>query len=334
MPNGTLSPDLVQSLRATLGLGTSSLLTGLGIGAILGAFITGGMNIVRDYVVEGRSRRAMQTGLRAEVRLGIAIVNDLIEKLEAGPLADDEIGRLVTFIPWWFFESRSMEVGLLDETQANSVTKYYALLWSRRNLSKEEVVQYLTKTRLRQIERAAKEALDALGDRGHVDQVELEEEQVPLSPEDREYLVMMCQDNGEYRRHHEALRSAADGFFIALIAGLLAFAATTSKSQSLALWGLAVCVTSVLGAILNYKHYERTEFHVNRMRGFRGALESGISQLYTKINSERDKEHIKRYGQVKQLDIYGLKLHTLSLLVYVITFLLGLVLIANKYTLN
>jgi hypothetical protein len=174
------------------------------------------MNIRRDRSAEIRKRTAMQTGLRAEIMLGIDIVNDLIREFETRAHDVQDVKKLVTFIPWWFFENRSTEIGLLDEKQANLVAKYYALHWARRDLSKEEAVRYLTKKRLEQIERAGKEALHALGDRGQPNRNGREEEQVPVSPEDREYLVMMCEDNAEYRRQHESIRSTADGFFYCL----------------------------------------------------------------------------------------------------------------------
>jgi hypothetical protein len=338
MPNDTLTPELVQTIKELAqsvnvsGTSAFQLLTALGAGTVLGALITGFMNIRRDRSVEIRNRTAIQTGLRAEIRLGIDIIKDLIREFETDAHNLREVEKRATFIPWWFFESRSTEIGLLDENQASLVVKYYALHWARRGLSEEGVVQYLTKARLEEIERAGKEALRALGDRGQPDRNDREEEQGPLSLEDREYLIMMCEDNAVYRRQHETLRSMADGFFVALIAGLLAFAASTK--MDLGLWGGAVCITSALGALVSYKHYERTEFHLLRMRGFREALESDVSEQYKKIRNESVEEHKKKLPHFFGYNIYWLRLHLLSLLVYLVTFVIGIVLIAHKYALR
>jgi hypothetical protein len=72
----------------------------------------------------------------------------------------------------------------------------------------------------------------------------------------------MYEEESEHARKHEEFRGTATNLFVALIAGLLAFAVGEHNS-ALRQWtsGILICGASVLGAIVSYKHYERYKFH-------------------------------------------------------------------------
>jgi hypothetical protein len=128
-----------------------------------------------------------------------------------------------------------------------------------------------------------------------------------LSEADRQYLTMMYEEHGEHARQHENLRAVMGSLFITLVAGLLAFASDK--------WfvGLCVCVVSILGALLNNVHYKRYSQHVDTMKAFREELEKGVSPPLREIRKPYDKG--------------WLRLHTLWIVIYVATFLLGLVVV-------
>ena len=49
--------------------------------------------------------------------------------------------------------------------------------------------------------------------------------------EERDYLKMMYEENAEHARQHENMRGTATGSFIALIAGVMAFAAGENEHR-------------------------------------------------------------------------------------------------------
>lgn len=101
----------------------------------------------------------------------------------------------------------------------------------------------------------------------------------PATAEEREYLRMMYEEHAEQARQHETLRATATSLLMALIAGILAFAATDAKDDPLKVWvsGSAICLLSLLGALLNQKHYERNRLHTDVLKGLRTSLERGLS---------------------------------------------------------
>jgi hypothetical protein len=56
--------------------------------------------------------------------------------------------------------------------------------------------------------------------------------------------------------------------------GLLAFAVGEASGPPREVAGFLICATSIVGALLNNKHYERFEFHLARSREFRRSLEN------------------------------------------------------------
>jgi hypothetical protein len=143
------------------------------------------------------------------------------------------------------------------------------------------------------------------------------------TPEDREYLRMMYEENAEQARKHQEFRGTATALFMALIAGLLAFAVGGGGDHK-PIWvaGLAICGSSIVGALVAHKHYERYEFHLRRLTGFRSAIERGITKGLDQINSDCSKSHNAQHPIFRRL-----RLHVLWLVVYGITFLIGIMLV-------
>jgi hypothetical protein len=143
------------------------------------------------------------------------------------------------------------------------------------------------------------------------------------TPEDREYLRMMYEENAEQARKHQEFRGTATALFMALIAGLLAFAVGGGGDYR-HVWvaGLAICGSSIVGALVAHKHYERYEFHLRQLRGFRSAFEHGITKGLDQINSDCSIAHNAQHPV-----FHRFRLHVLWLVVYGVTFLIGLMLV-------
>lgn len=143
----------------------------------------------------------------------------------------------------------------------------------------------------------------------------------PTSDE-RDYLRMMYEENSEHARQHEDMRGTATGLFVALIAGVMAFAAGDNEHR-IVVSGIVVCAVSVLGGLISYKHYERYELHLRRARDYRTALELGLDPTYPMLKNEADRKHEERYPTTHR----WLKLHVLWLFVYLATFMIGCLMI-------
>jgi hypothetical protein len=143
----------------------------------------------------------------------------------------------------------------------------------------------------------------------------------PVTAKDRDYLKMMYEQNYEHARQHEMLRAAATGFFIALIAGLLAATSLEREPSKDKLIGWTIFVLSMLGLLLNAKLYERYQRHREIYRGFRDSLELGLSPGLKQIRKDCDKSHEQQHPRLACIG-----LHNLWSAVYVITLIVGLVL--------
>jgi len=143
---------------------------------------------------------------------------------------------------------------------------------------------------------------------------------VPNTPEDRDYLKMLYENHAEFARQHQVLRAAATGFFLALIAGLLAATVGgqgASTAKDLIVGGI-ICGLSLLGFLLNAKHHERNALHEDLEMKFRQSLEGGLStKALTTINSETRQTHEQHYVLAR------VELQTLYSFVYVATLLIG-----------
>jgi hypothetical protein len=130
-----------------------------------------------------------------------------------------------------------------------------------------------------------------------------------MKAEEREYLRMRYEEDAEHARLHETLRAAVTGLMIALIAGLLAFA-VEHKAQWAA--GVLVCGTSLIGLLFNHAHNNRYERHLRKLKAFRHKLEVEVSDDIKNVPNDA-----KSWPS----------LHGLWLVIYVFTFLIGVVVI-------
>src|SRR5947208_3280588 len=95
-----------------------------------------------------------------------------------------------------------------------------------------------------------------------------------MTPQEREYLRMRYDEDAEHARQHETLRAAATSLFMALIAGLLAFAVeqkTEDTGKQFAA-GLLICCASVIGLLFNRVHEARRDLHNQKLKDARHAL--------------------------------------------------------------
>jgi hypothetical protein len=107
----------------------------LGVGTIIGAMLTGLLNVYRDHVGLRQKRRAIKVGLTVEITEGIEVIKKLIQKHENGDFSkDSNYFRLSIFVPWWFYDHQFNEIALLTATQAKNVVTYYTLLYAIRRL--------------------------------------------------------------------------------------------------------------------------------------------------------------------------------------------------------
>jgi disulfide bond formation protein DsbB len=145
----------------------------------------------------------------------------------------------------------------------------------------------------------------------------------PDNQDDRDYLVMMYEEHAEHARQHETLRAAVTGFFIALIAGLLAAPGNENSPQKIIV-GIIICIVSLLGLLLNEKHYERYHMHREILRGYRNSLEQGLGNKdLSKIRDKREECHKKEYRLFPWRNLCTLRLHHLWSAVYCLTFVVG-----------
>jgi hypothetical protein len=120
----------------------------------------------------------------------------------------------------------------------------------------------------------------------------MSEDATPKNQADRDYLVMMYEEHAEHARQHETLRAAVAGFVIALVAGLLA---TDASKEHPVIIAIVIGVVSLLGLLLNLKHYERYELHNEVLRGFRKSLEKGVDPPLRMLNDNCRKVHRAEY---------------------------------------
>jgi hypothetical protein len=150
---------------------------------------------------------------------------------------------------------------------------------------------------------------------------------VPKTPEDRDYLKMLYENHTEFARQHQVLRAAATGFFLALIAGLLAATVGqgASRAKDLIVGGI-ICGLSLLGFLLNAKHHERNALHEDLEMRLLQSLEGGLlTNALTTINSKTRQTHERHYV------LAGVEVQTLYSIVYVFTFLIGAVVIIGAF---
>jgi hypothetical protein len=145
-----------------------------------------------------------------------------------------------------------------------------------------------------------------------------------LSDADREYLRTMYDENAEQARQHETLRAGITAALTALMAGLMAYAVEAIGEHTGKQWyaGVLICFISVLGGLVSHKHYERNRMHVAALRELRRTLEAGLNNAnLADIVAHCRRSHFKKYRVTRHI-----RLNTLWLCIYLLTFAAGLVL--------
>jgi Na+/melibiose symporter-like transporter len=135
-----------------------------------------------------------------------------------------------------------------------------------------------------------------------------------LSQHEREYAQMMYEEHAEHARLHEELRTNATGIFVALISGLLA-ATIFGPTSSFAV-GIMICIISILGCLLTWMHYRRSDLHLTLLKEFRDQLAAGLP-VAGAVEGKR-KEYEKRHPMSQ------MSLHGLFVAVFVVTLLIGI----------
>src|SRR5579862_6724327 len=113
---------------------------------------------------------------------------------------------------------------------------------------------------------------------------------------DAAYLQMMYQEHAEHARLHETHRGTATTLMMALIGAVAVF----GIGQSTLNWhvagaGLIISATSLLGAILNYKHHEKAELHKLLLTAYRKEIERMVSVDLSKIQYLQRNVHGKLF---------------------------------------
>ena len=140
-----------------------------------------------------------------------------------------------------------------------------------------------------------------------------------ITSEDRDYVRMMYEEHGEQARQHETLHAILTSLLVALIAGIFIFAANKG-TDSPEMWvsGASICFLSMLGTILNQKHYERNRLHADVMLGLRISLEKNLSSGISSIPADFQRWHNRNWSIWSKVS-----LHVLWNVVYAVTFMIG-----------
>jgi hypothetical protein len=141
----------------------------------------------------------------------------------------------------------------------------------------------------------------------------------PKDDGDRTFLIAMYEEHAEHARQHENLRATVATIFVALIAGIFTYGAAGANRVPMS--GALICAISILGCLLNVKHYERYSMHREVLRGYREALELGLNNsALGRINSEFREWHEIQWPFLSK----WVRLHYLWASVYFVTFIIGL----------
>lgn len=120
---------------------------------------------------------------------------------------------------------------------------------------------------------------------------------------------MMLQENYMFVRHHEEHREKSTQIILLLAGGALTVASWPSLEARSTIIVLAsiVLILGLFGVLLSYKHTERANFHMERVRGFRKALaETGVDLGIDMIHKDAEKKARKKYRF-----LYCIRLHWL-----------------------
>ena len=113
-----------------------------------------------------------------------------------------------------------------------------------------------------------------------------------------EILWRLYQDHLTHGRHHETLRATTTTVLLAVVAGVLGFLGA-AHAWPLAHEHIPLCVFLILlgifGAFFSAKYHERFDFHMNRAREYRNALDKSLPNA--NINAVRPKADKKTQAE-------------------------------------
>jgi Ca2+/Na+ antiporter len=136
----------------------------------------------------------------------------------------------------------------------------------------------------------------------------------------RDVLGKIFQEHCTRSRHHQIQRSKVIGTIVAVsaaIIGIITFDKTIAAPADLPLAFLLI-VLGVFGAGFAMKHYERFNFHMERARSHRDALDALLpGQSLQRLNREADSAHEKKFPRMHKWRLYYWWL-TLNLIVALI----------------
>jgi hypothetical protein len=132
-----------------------------------------------------------------------------------------------------------------------------------------------------------------------------------------EILWRFYQENVTHGRHHETLRATTTTLLLAVAAGVLGLLGASHR-WPLGHQDIPLCVfliiLGIFGAFFSAKYRERFEFHMNRAREYRNALDKSLPAA--KINERRplaDQRTKKKYPWLydRELWHFWMSLHIL-----------------------
>ena len=133
------------------------------------------------------------------------------------------------------------------------------------------------------------------------------------------YLELL-KEHQEYARHHEEHREKATNIILLIAGGL--FTASSLKQPDMLTIPLSffIVVLGVYGAIISAKHYERSQFHLQRGRALRQELDRMIPDL--RLNELKDRADAETQRNFPTL--FPLRLFKMWIGIHVIVALGGL----------
>ena len=142
-----------------------------------------------------------------------------------------------------------------------------------------------------------------------------------LTPAEVEYLSSIYNQHWEHGRSHEGLRGVSTGLFMALIGGALAFSASSDVPAAETIGGVTIAIASILGLLLNIKHYERFKFHQHMTNRARDVMARYIRRDVAEVGETVKAPFAKRHPMISQMQVQWL-----WAIIFLLTLALGTVL--------
>ena len=127
----------------------------------------------------------------------------------------------------------------------------------------------------------------------------------------------MYNEHATQGRHHETLRATVSGLLVAAVAALIGLGKSDGQAVQI---GWTVVSISVLGCLLNLKHYERNRLHTTVLAAFHDQMNSIMNnhnlELSAINNMARDEHETFRL-------LSGLPLNMLWIVIFAILAMFG-----------